>query len=86
MLLRVALLVVVQFGAYQSAVGAPSGNGTAQPVPAGATFEVAFSPRAGGLELVLRGISGARQSILVAAYSFRLGRSPQRSWMLSGAV
>lgn len=39
-------------------------------MPVGATFEVAFSPRAGALGTVIRGIEGARHSILVAAYSF----------------
>ena len=33
-------------------------------------YEVAFSPRAGGTELVVRAISEAKQSIRVAAYSF----------------
>ena len=33
-------------------------------------YEAAFSPRGASLELVLSGIDAARQSILVAAYSF----------------
>ena len=33
-------------------------------------MDVAFSPRGGSLELVLSGINSARESILVAAYSF----------------
>ncbi|QND84634.1 Putative nuclease [Chromobacterium vaccinii] len=40
------------------------------PLPAGADYEVGFSPKAGGLVLVLQGIDGAKSSILVAAYSF----------------
>ncbi|AOZ48861.1 endonuclease [Chromobacterium vaccinii] len=42
----------------------------AAPLPAGADYEVGFSPNAGGLVLVLQGIDGAKSSILVAAYSF----------------
>lgn len=56
-------------GICQSVCGAQAAP-IAQAMPAGATFEVAFSPRAGALETVLRGIEGARHSILVAAYSF----------------
>jgi phosphatidylserine/phosphatidylglycerophosphate/cardiolipin synthase-like enzyme len=33
-------------------------------------YEVAFSPRGGGTELIVKAISEARQSIKVAAYSF----------------
>jgi len=46
------------------ALGAP------QPLPTGATYEVAFSPRGQSLQIVLSGINGARESILVAAYPF----------------
>ncbi|MBX9348691.1 phospholipase D family protein [Chromobacterium vaccinii] len=42
----------------------------AAPLPAGADYEVGFSPSAGGLALVLQGIDGAKSSILVAAYAF----------------
>ncbi|MDH0342040.1 phospholipase D family protein [Chromobacterium haemolyticum] len=42
----------------------------AQPLPAGASFDAGFSPRAGALDTVLKGISAAKQQILVAAYSF----------------
>ncbi|MDN0082460.1 phospholipase D family protein [Crenobacter sp. SG2305] len=42
----------------------------ATPLPAGAGYEVGFSPNAGSLELVLKGISSAKSQILVAAYSF----------------
>lgn len=70
MYLRMGVLVAVLLSACASAVGAPVGNGTVQPISAGATFEVAFSPSAGALETVLRGIERARHSILVAAYSF----------------
>lgn len=38
--------------------------------PIGAGIEVAFSPRAGATELVVKAISSAKISILVAAYSF----------------
>uniref|UniRef100_UPI0039F6B5AD phospholipase D family nuclease n=1 Tax=Sulfuriferula sp. GW6 TaxID=3345112 RepID=UPI0039F6B5AD len=38
--------------------------------PTGAQVEVAFSPRAGATELVVKAISSAKKSILVAAYSF----------------
>nr|WP_199065167.1 phospholipase D family protein [Chromobacterium sp. ASV5] len=40
------------------------------PLPAGADYEVGFSPKGGSLALVLQGIDGAKSSILVAAYSF----------------
>ncbi len=70
MRLRTGFLVPILLGVCLPAVGASSGNGTVQPMPVGATFVVAFSPRAGALETVLRGIEGARHSILVAAYSF----------------
>ncbi|MBI3897516.1 MAG: phospholipase D family protein [Gammaproteobacteria bacterium] len=42
----------------------------AQPLPAGATYEVGLSPYGGALDLVLNGIHSARRSIRVAAYSF----------------
>ncbi len=42
----------------------------AERIPAGASFEVAFAPDAAALNLVLRGIRGARSSIRVAAYAF----------------
>lgn len=38
--------------------------------PAGASYEYAFSPRAGSLDLVLRAIDSADKQILVAAYTF----------------
>lgn len=38
--------------------------------PANGTIEVAFSPDAGATELVVKAISSAKKSILVAAYSF----------------
>lgn len=45
---------------------------TARPhsAPADGTIEVAFSPQAGATELVVKAISSAKKSILVAAYSF----------------
>lgn len=39
-------------------------------LPAGASYEVGFSPRGQSLDVVLKGIASARSSILVAAYSF----------------
>jgi type IV secretion system protein VirD4 len=41
-----------------------------QPVPAGATFEVGFSPKRNALEVVMSFIVGAKRELLVAAYSF----------------
>lgn len=41
-----------------------------QALPAGATFEVGFSPSGQSLNVVLKTIESARSSILVAAYSF----------------
>jgi len=41
-----------------------------QALPAGAAFEVGFSPGGESLGVVLKGIQAARSSILVAAYSF----------------
>ena len=38
--------------------------------PSGGRIEVAFSPQAGATELVIKAISSAKKSILVAAYSF----------------
>lgn len=43
---------------------------SAEPLPPGADVEVGFSPDAGALDLVLRGIGSARHSLSVAAYSF----------------
>lgn len=43
-------------------------NGAA--VPAGQVIDVAFSPEAGGEDLVVKAISSARSNIGVAAYSF----------------
>lgn len=45
-------------------------NARPHSVSADGTIEVAFSPKAGSTELVVKAISSARQSILVAAYSF----------------
>jgi phosphatidylserine/phosphatidylglycerophosphate/cardiolipin synthase-like enzyme len=42
----------------------------AQQLPPGAAVDVGFSPNAGALEVVLKGIDSSRSSILVAAYSF----------------
>ncbi|OLP04541.1 putative endonuclease [Rhodoferax antarcticus ANT.BR] len=42
----------------------------AQAIPAGATYEVGFSPNAGALDAVLKVIRSAKSQILVAAYSF----------------
>jgi phosphatidylserine/phosphatidylglycerophosphate/cardiolipin synthase-like enzyme len=39
-------------------------------VPAGGTLEVAFSPKAGATELVVKAIASAKKSIRLAAYSF----------------
>lgn len=41
-----------------------------QALPAGSTFDVGFSPYGRALDVVLDGIADARQSILVAEYSF----------------
>lgn len=41
-----------------------------QPVPAGATFEVGFSPKRNALEVVMSFILSAENELLVAAYSF----------------
>lgn len=43
---------------------------SAEPLPPGADVEVGFSPDAGALDLVIRGIGSARSSLNVAAYSF----------------
>ncbi|MCL1825379.1 MAG: phospholipase D family protein [Betaproteobacteria bacterium] len=42
----------------------------AKPLPPDATFDVGFSPRRGALEVVTKGIKSAKESILVASYSF----------------
>jgi len=42
----------------------------AEPIPAGASYEIGFSPNGDSLAVVLKGIQSARSSILVAAYSF----------------
>lgn len=39
-------------------------------VPAGASYQLGFSPGGQSLDVVLQGIASARASILVAAYSF----------------
>lgn len=39
-------------------------------LPAGASYELGFSPRHGALDTVLKAIGEARSEILVAAYSF----------------
>lgn len=41
----------------------------AQEIPAGARFEIGFSPNAGALEAVLKVIASAKTQILMAAYS-----------------
>ena len=41
-----------------------------EPLPAGASFEAAFSPNQGSLALVLSTIKSAQRTIRVAAYSF----------------
>ena len=41
-----------------------------QPMPPNAKFEVGFSPNAGALDLVLKGIGAAQESVLMACYSF----------------
>ncbi|WP_322075480.1 phospholipase D family nuclease [Burkholderia cenocepacia] len=41
-----------------------------QPLPAGAGYEVGFSPNGNALDVVVKGINSARASILVAAYTF----------------
>lgn len=43
---------------------------TPEAVPSTATAEVAFSPKGESLELIVGAIDGAKDSILVAAYSF----------------
>lgn len=40
------------------------------PVPAGAVYEVGFSPQGQALNIILGSINGAQSSILVAAYTF----------------
>ena len=42
----------------------------AQDVPAGAKYEIGFSPNAGALDAVLKVINTSKSQILVAAYSF----------------
>ena len=42
----------------------------AEPIPAGASYDIGFSPNGESLDIVLKGIRTARTSILVAAYSF----------------
>lgn len=61
------LVAALFLTAAQPAVAAQP---TEQPLPASATYQVGFSPRAGALETVLRGIQSARSTIQVAAYSF----------------
>jgi phosphatidylserine/phosphatidylglycerophosphate/cardiolipin synthase-like enzyme len=39
-------------------------------LPPDAAFDVGFSPRAGALDVVLKGIASAKDSILVATFSF----------------
>ena len=41
-----------------------------QPMPAGTTFEVGFSPKRNALEVVMSFVLGAKSELLVAAYSF----------------
>ncbi|WP_321959324.1 phospholipase D family protein [Burkholderia cenocepacia] len=53
-------------------VAAPAAIAT-QPLPAGAAYDLGFSPAVGSasaLDVVLRAIDGARSSIVVVAYSF----------------
>ncbi|HHV7525049.1 TPA: phospholipase D family protein [Burkholderia orbicola] len=52
---------------------AATGVIAAQPLPAGAAYDLGFSPAAGSasaLDVVLRAIDSARSSIVVVAYSF----------------
>ncbi|CAH2898008.1 MAG: Phosphatidylserine/phosphatidylglycerophosphate/ cardiolipin synthases and related enzymes-like protein precursor [uncultured Paraburkholderia sp.] len=52
---------------------AATGAIAAQPLPAGAAYDLGFSPAVGSasaLDVVLRAIDGARSSIVVVAYSF----------------
>ncbi|MDR2880916.1 MAG: phospholipase D family protein [Azoarcus sp.] len=42
----------------------------AETFPADAAYDVGFSPNRGALEIILKGIESAKESILVAAYSF----------------
>lgn len=51
-------------------LAASSGMATATGLPSNAGYEAGFSPNAGALDLVVKGIQGAKSSILVAAYSF----------------
>lgn len=56
--------------AYESPASKFTGKFEAQNMPAGATFEVGFSPMRNALEVVMAGIKGAETQILVASYSF----------------
>ncbi len=42
----------------------------AQPLPAGAGFDVGFSPKGGAEAIILEGIPKAEKTVKVAAYSF----------------
>ena len=47
-----------------------AGAASVQPMPAGATFEVGFSPKRNALEVVMSLILDAKEELLVASYSF----------------
>lgn len=47
-----------------------SHTATAASLPSNAGYETGFSPNAGALDLVVKGIHSAKSSVLVAAYSF----------------
>ena len=55
---------------YDSVVAGLSGVPAPHVVQAVGTIEVAFSPKSGGTETVVKAIGEARRSILVQAYSF----------------
>lgn len=56
--------------AFETPASKFSSKFEAQSMPAGATFEVGFSPMRNALEVVMAGIKGAETEILVASYSF----------------
>jgi len=56
--------------AAPSPVAVFQGQISAQEMPAGATFEVGFSPKRNALEVVISTILEAKHELLVAAYSF----------------
>lgn len=62
-LLRLMLIAGVAFITANTATAS-------EPVPAGASYDIGFSPHGDSLNVVLKGIRSAKSSILVAAYSF----------------